>query len=357
MSDYKDLKKYCYFSYLSVGALEAISKKLGTVELPAGSEIIKEDVPADAFYLVKEGEVEIFKKTKWGQKAKISVVGNGEGFGVMALLTCSPRCCSVTAKTDVKLLALLKADFEEIVRLDSAFSVLAEKRAKSYEQYNQMKTLQPFALLEPEKIAGILEKLKERSYSKGENIILQGDQGDVYYIIKSGSVAVLKKMLGDEPEHVATLHEGLGFGEEALITGAPRSATIQAAEDTTVWTLSHEDFEQVMKSSFLEEISAEEVLKKENPAYLDVRMQMEVNEERIPNAIHIPLDELRQRYSELDPSIEYHTYCLLGARSAIAAFLLNCHGLKAKSIKGGLLNWSGPVEGESAGVHAAFTPT
>lgn len=357
MSDYKELKRYCYFSYLSDGALEAISKKLGTVELPAGTEIIKEDVPADAFYLVKKGEVEIFKKTKWGQKAKISVVSHGEGFGEMALLTCSPRCCSVTARTDVQLLKLYKTDFEEIVRLDSAFSLMAEKRVQSYSNYNQMKVLQPFALLEPEKMAAILEKLEERKYSKGENIIVQGEKGDVYYIIKSGSVAVLKKMFGDAPEQVATFHEGQGFGEEALITGAPRSATVQAAAETIVWTLSHDNFEEIMKKSFLEEVAAEEILKKENPAYLDVRMQMEVDEERIPSSVHIPLDELRQRYSELDPSTEYHVYCLLGARSAIAAFLLNSHGFKAKSIKGGLMSWPGPVEGEAAGVHAAFTPT
>jgi CRP-like cAMP-binding protein len=357
MSDYKDLKKYCYFSYLSDAALQAISNSLHPVEFPAGTEIIKEDAPANAFYLVKEGEVEVFKKTKWGQKAKLSVAGNNEGFGEMALLTCSPRCCSVTAKTDVKLLALLKADFEEIIRLDSAFPLLAEKRIQSYSLYNRIKTLQPFALLEPEKMAAVMAKLGERKYSAGENIIIQGEKGDVYYIIKSGRVAVYKKILGDEQEQVAVLHEGQGFGEEALITGTPRSATVQAAEDTIVWTLSHDEFERIMKSSFLDEISAEEVLKKENPAYLDVRMQMEVNEERIPNAVHIPLDELRQRYSELDPSKEYFVYCLLGARSAIAAFLLKSQGFKAKSIKGGLLNWKGPVEGESEGVHAAFTPT
>jgi CRP-like cAMP-binding protein len=357
MADYKDLKKFCYFSYLSDAALEAISKKLHTAEFPAGAEIIREDKPANAFYLVKEGEVEVYKQTRWGQQARISVIGHSGGFGEMALLTSSPRCCSVIAKSDVRLLALLKSDFEEIVRLDSAFSVFAEKRARSYSQYNQMKTLQPFALLEPEKMAGILEKMGKRSYAKGENIVVQGEQGDVYFIIKSGSVAVIKQMFGDKPEQVATLYEGQGFGEEALITGAPRSATVQAQEDTTVWTLSHDDFDQVMKASFLDEITSEDVLKKDQKNYLDVRMQMEYDEERIPDAIHIPLDELRQRYAELDPSREYYVYCLLGARSAIASFLLNSHGLKAKSIKGGLMNWPGPVEGAAEGVHTAFTPT
>jgi CRP-like cAMP-binding protein len=357
MADYKNLKKFCYFSYLSDEALEAISRRLHTIEFPAGAEIIREDRPANAFYLIKEGEVEVYKRTKWGQQARLSVIGHAGSFGEMALLTSSPRCCSVIAKSSVKLLALLKSDFEEIVRLDSAFSVFAKKRARSYSHYNQMKTLQPFALLEPERMAGILEKMRERSYAKGENIVMQGDKGDMYYIIKSGSVAVMKKMFDDEPQKVATLYEGQGFGEEALITGAPRSATVQAEEDTAVWTLSHNDFNQVMKVSFLDEITADDVLKKNRQNYLDVRMQMEYDEERIPDAVHIPLDELRQRYAELDPAREYYVYCLLGARSAIASFLLNSHGLKAKSIKGGLMNWPGPVEGAAAGVHTAFTPT
>lgn len=47
-----------------------------------------------------------------------------------------------------------------------------------------------------------------------------------------------------------------------------------------------------MKRSFLEEITAEEVLKKEKQTYLDVRMQVEFDEECIPSAVHIPLDEL-----------------------------------------------------------------
>jgi len=80
-------------------------------EVPAGTYIIKEGEPADSFYLVSEGEVDVRKKTRWGQEAKLSAVGNGEGFGEMALLTCSPRCCSVVAITGVRLLRLLKKSF------------------------------------------------------------------------------------------------------------------------------------------------------------------------------------------------------------------------------------------------------
>ena len=47
-------KKYCYFSSLSESAINALSKKLQSFELPASTEIIKDNKPAVAFYLVKK---------------------------------------------------------------------------------------------------------------------------------------------------------------------------------------------------------------------------------------------------------------------------------------------------------------
>jgi CRP-like cAMP-binding protein len=113
---YKGLKKYCYFSNLSHNALEVLSKKLQIVEHPAGTHIIREGEPADAFYMVKKGEVEVSKKTPTGKSTILSIKGDGEGFGEMALLTCSPRIASVAAKTDVILLKLLKSDFEDWIQ-------------------------------------------------------------------------------------------------------------------------------------------------------------------------------------------------------------------------------------------------
>jgi rhodanese-related sulfurtransferase len=177
--------------------------------------------------------------------------------------------------------------------------------------------------------------------------------------MKSGKVGVLKKMLTDEPEHVATLEEGHGFGEEALIDNSIRNATVKAIDKTVVWTLAKSDFDSIMKSSFLEEITPEDILSntKGQINYIDVRMKMEFDEEHIPEAINIPLDEFRHRYSELDTSKEYYVYCLMGARSATAAFLMNSQGLKAKSIKGGILEWPGAVEEGSEGLHIPFKPT
>ncbi len=169
----------------------------------------------------------------------------------------------------------------------------------------------------------------------------------------------MKKMMTDEAELVATMEAGHGFGEEALISDSPRNATVRAVDDTAVWTLSKADFDSIMKASFLKEVNPEEVLSRTDDKinYLDVRMKMEFDEEHIPGAVNLPLGELREKYSELDKSKEYHVYCLVGARSAAAAFLMNSQGFQATSIRGGMIDWPGPVKEGNDGVHTPFKPT
>jgi CRP-like cAMP-binding protein len=342
---HQGLRKYRYFAHLSDSALDALSGKLYFAEYPEGAELLNEGTPAEFFYLISKGEVEVIKDTKWGQTAKINVIGRGKGFGEMAFITCSSRYCSIRAKTDIELLKLHKRDFEEIVNVDSVFSRMAGIKTESFLYFDQLKTLQPFALLEPEKMDALIDRLVEKKFAPGENIVMQGETGETYYIIKSGKVAVFKKMPEDKPEYVATIREGYGFGEEAIITRSPRNATVKAIDETVVWTLSKSDFDSIIKPSYLDEVNPEDVLSTAQGSvnFLDVRMQMEFDEEHIPEAVNIPLDELRDRYSELDQSKEYHIYSLLGARSASAAFLMNSQGFKAKSIRGGILNWPGPV--------------
>ncbi|HDK41221.1 MAG TPA: cyclic nucleotide-binding domain-containing protein [Nitrospirae bacterium] len=213
--DYKELKKIRYFSSLSDDALETIAQKLTLVELPAGTKIIRENAPADSFYLVSKGEVVVSKRTKSGQSAQIAVSGSGDSFGEMALLTCSPRCCTVAAKTDVVLYRLDKSDFEEIVSLEATFNNVLEGKARCYSEYDKLKTLQPFALLENEKVLSLIEKMSGEKYPPRTDIIKQGDKGNLFYIIKSGRAAVIRQEKDKEPEQVAVISTGDGFGEEA----------------------------------------------------------------------------------------------------------------------------------------------
>ncbi|MGO5097213.1 FAD-dependent oxidoreductase [Agathobaculum sp. LCP25S3_E8] len=71
-------------------------------------------------------------------------------------------------------------------------------------------------------------------------------------------------------------------------------------------------------------------LSKENndAILLDVRENAEVAAFSLPNAVHIPLGELRGRLQELNPEKEIITFCAIGVRSYNAARILMQHGFK-----------------------------
>ncbi|MEJ2182616.1 MAG: cyclic nucleotide-binding domain-containing protein [Nitrospirota bacterium] len=235
--------------------------RLQDVKYSAGKKIIDKGAPGDSFYFVREGEVNIFKKTPGGRDAFLSTVGGAEVFGEMPLVTSSPRAATVIAKTDVSLLRLLKRDFDNVVLADS----MAKKRTDEYAYLNQLKALEPFAPLELARMISLFVKAEQRRYSPGDTIITQGDAGDVYYIIRSGHVVVLKQMLKETQEEVAVLGEGMGFGEEALLTGGPRSASVKAVEETVVLAFTKADFDRILKASFLEETLFDDIVFDEFP--------------------------------------------------------------------------------------------
>ncbi len=73
----------------------------------------------------------------------------------------------------------------------------------------------------------------------------------------------------------------------------------------------------------------------DNQVILDVRTKEEVESGAIPGYVHIPLDELRERLSELDKDKEYLVYCRAGLRAYLACRILTQNGFKCKNLVGG----------------------
>ncbi len=104
-----------------------------------------------------------------------------------------------------------------------------------------------FSGLSREDVAKILGKLEERSFTAGETIIRQGDQGDAFYLIQSGAVQVVVDSGAGNSEIIAILGPRDWVGEMALFSGEPRSATIVAVKDSTLWRLSRQEWDDLIE--------------------------------------------------------------------------------------------------------------
>jgi len=77
---------------------------------------------------------------------------------------------------------------------------------------------------------------------------------------------------------------------------------------------------------------------------LDVREDWETALCRLDNAMHIPIEEIEFRTTELDPADEIVVYCHHGVRSAAVANFLRQQGFKAVNLAGGLDSWASSID-------------
>jgi len=104
--------------------------------------------------------------------------------------------------------------------------------------------------LPPEEVERILPCVRTRHLDGGEILFHAGDAGDALYIVARGKVDVLSAgehrnghVIG---EKLAELGEGDAFGEMALLSGEPRTATIQSSAQTDLLEIGREDFDRLL---------------------------------------------------------------------------------------------------------------
>jgi CRP-like cAMP-binding protein len=99
-------------------------------------------------------------------------------------------------------------------------------------------TIPLFSDLPRDAFIELFERCPLRRFNLGERIIEQGSHGDSFYVICEGSVRVFRTDAGQRQD-LATLESGAVFGEMALLSGAPRTASVEgAAEDTQLLEIS-----------------------------------------------------------------------------------------------------------------------
>ncbi|MDO9066303.1 MAG: cyclic nucleotide-binding domain-containing protein, partial [Chloroflexota bacterium] len=110
----RHLRKMVLFADVSDEEILAISQKLQPKQYKKGWLIFSVGEPATSLYLIEKGQVKVVSDAET-ERETIAVLGEGEFFGEMALLTGEPRTAAVRAMSDVDLWVLSKADFEYIL--------------------------------------------------------------------------------------------------------------------------------------------------------------------------------------------------------------------------------------------------
>ncbi len=105
-----------------------------------------------------------------------------------------------------------------------------------------------FAPLSTEETAILAQAASSHVFAPGETVIRAGDPGSSMFVVHNGRVSV-QISDNERSRTVATLSEGAFFGEMALLTGEPRTASVVAVEETEVLEISHAAMKRVFDNN------------------------------------------------------------------------------------------------------------
>ena len=189
-----------------------------------------------------------------------------------------------------------------------------------------------FHRIPPANIQSVFMRMETHRFKGGEAIIQQGEEGEHFYIIREGIGEVCRKTQKN-PEGIvlATLKLGDHFGEEALISGGKRNASIIMKTPGVLLSLSKTDFLELFSTPLLKWVTYTEgrELAEDGVIWIDVRLPAEYKARHIRRSVNIPLPLFRTKLTKLTPEHRYILYCDSGRRSSIAAYILSQQGFDA----------------------------
>ncbi|MCK6568850.1 MAG: hypothetical protein DCC59_10640 [Chloroflexi bacterium] len=231
------LRSVPLFISLTEEDLSALAKRFVPQRFERGEEIVRAGDSGDSFYVIRVGRAEVLS----ADGERLNNLGRGDYFGEASLLTGAKRNATIRALTSIQALALSKRDFDKLIRANVKFD---EKSRDEFHRLNvlrQIPLFEHFEGLDLKMLAATLQKIEAR---QGQIVFEQGAPGDCFYVVEAGKVSV--QIDGVER---AVLGAGEYFGEMALTSAAPRTATVSASAPTTLLQLAGEDFQELTQVS------------------------------------------------------------------------------------------------------------
>mmetsp|Transcript_2007 Transcript_2007/g.2696 ORF Transcript_2007/g.2696 Transcript_2007/m.2696 type:complete len:871 (+) Transcript_2007:61-2673(+) len=197
--------------------------------IASGSKVISKGERTQTLYYVVSGS---FQKLE--HNGNTSEVCEGDIFGELDIMYDQPSSVTVTATDTSVCWCLHRYNFKSILK-----SALRNK-FKKYEAF--LTSTELLGKLNHDQLVSMSEALEESTYTIGEDIVTQGEEGDTFFLLKHGECEVLKD--GAKVHHYKT--EGDFFGERALLNSQKRAATVRATTPVTVLKLDRATFVELM---------------------------------------------------------------------------------------------------------------
>ena len=336
IADKKALKTLIPLNGLSAHHVDELARKAHVITIEAGKFLFKKGERDNSTCYVLDGEIALHD----GSDIKLTIQGRSEE-ARHPIAPQQPRQLSARAKVRTTVISIDSGLLDVMLAWEQSSGFEVDEMETEGEEDWMTRMMQSDLLqkLPAINLQKLFMRMEEVAVKSSEVIVNQDDEGDYYYIIKNGTCIVSRRPSANaRAVKLAELKVGDSFGEESLLSGAKRNATVTMLTEGCLMRLSKKDFDELLKTPLLNQITYEEAkeLKDKGAIYLDVRLPGEFNNANLPGSINIPLAAIRNELEALDKSETYIIYCDTGRRSTSAGFLFGQFGIDAKVLKDGI---------------------
>jgi cAMP-dependent protein kinase regulator len=224
-------------SALPRAPLLTVLRELRCRALVPGDRIIQEGTAGEALFFLAGGELRVFTSDPASGAIELARLFEGSLFGEMALLTRRPRAASVEAVLDADVLELPRGSWELLAAAEPSLRAALDRFARERWVKNVLVRSPLFRPFTPLQQADLLRRFEGLDVEPGTEVIRQGEPGLGLFVVLAGALEVVSAREG-QTMTLAELGPGDIFGEMALVSSQPTSATVRAIAPSSLLFLS-----------------------------------------------------------------------------------------------------------------------
>lgn len=198
-----------------------------------GDLIVVAGETPNAFFVLIDGVARVVGTGADGQDVSLNVLRPGDSFGEEALVEGGVQATTVRASSPVRVARLDGAVVKAMARLYPEVARAFEMQSRARQLQNFVRLDSAFAVLGPDAIATMLRHAREVDVPAGALVTREGDASDRWWIVKAGRLTVFTGT-GDQRRDLRFLRIGDFLGELALLQDGPRTASVEAVDDSVL---------------------------------------------------------------------------------------------------------------------------
>ncbi|MCG6969917.1 MAG: cyclic nucleotide-binding domain-containing protein [Gammaproteobacteria bacterium] len=310
------------FKDLATNEFKVMSEIMALREVAQGTSLYQLDDPADALYIVVEGEIQLLDPQN-GMRV-FETLKTNDAFGRMAFLTGRSHATVAQAHTHATVWVLPRRRFDQLLAKSSALShamcrwlhsdelltYLQQRHgmnthaasawvAEMVKRLEKDKLLPPlsdiernqtrfiqgapdisrlpiFSDLSEDGISTIASRLVYKTYRRGESFYHKDEPADRMFVIERGEVSLLDPDNSAIRSKMLTDHDA--FAGLSFLTGTHHTTSAVATRDTTVWVLLKYEFDELLQQvPELEQRVADYLQQEDIEAYLEQKQHFDAS--------------------------------------------------------------------------------